>query len=151
MSDTMADESMNEAIEQPQEVVQESVQTPAANDPEPGAPPPEPAEVVQPRKAQFEPLGSTPSPSAKGANSMEMLLDVPMGVTVELGRTSMAVQEVLDLQSGSVIELDHLAGEAVDIFINNHLLAKGEVVVVDDRFGVRVTQILANGNGKGLH
>ena len=63
----------------------------------------------------------------------------------------MAVQEVLDLQSGSVIELDHLAGEAVDIFINNHLLAKGEVVVVDDRFGVRVTQILANGNGKGLH
>ena len=64
-----------------------------------------------------------------------------INVTVELGRTSMPIKEVLDLQSGAVVELDRIAGEPVDIFINDRLLAQGEVVVIDDKFGVRVTEL----------
>lgn len=146
MSETTAPEHQPEAVEQP---IEPTSGTTVEQDVQPA---PQPAEKAQPRKAQFQPLGATQAMSAAGVNSIDMLMDVPMGVTVELGRTTMAVQAVLELQAGSVIELDHLAGEAVDIFINNHLLAKGEVVVVDDRFGVRVTQIMAatNGNGKGM-
>jgi flagellar motor switch protein FliN/FliY len=64
---------------------------------------------------------------------------------VELGRTHLTVKEVLDLQKGSVVELNRTAGEAVDIYVNEHLLARGEVVVVDDKFGVRITEILGKG------
>ncbi|MBN2555750.1 MAG: flagellar motor switch protein FliN [Anaerolineales bacterium] len=125
--------------------VPEGAQAPAA------MPAPEPAgeQAAPARKVEFESLGNATAPAPKGINSLDMLMDVPMGVTVELGRAKMSVQEVLDLQSGSVIELDHLAGEAVDIFVNSHLMARGEVVVVDDRFGVRITQILAKRNGNG--
>jgi flagellar motor switch protein FliN/FliY len=74
---------------------------------------------------------------------MDMLMDVSMQVTVELGRTQMTVRQVLDLQHGSVVELDRLAGEAVDIYVNDHMIARGEVVVVDDKFGVRITELIA--------
>lgn len=84
-----------------------------------------------------------------GLANIEMLMDVAMQVTVELGRTELPVREVLDLQKGSVIELDRLAGEPVDIYVNNSRLALGEVVVVDDKFGVRITQLL-NGEGKDV-
>ena len=71
-----------------------------------------------------------------------LLLDVPLKMTVELGRTTKLVKEILAMASGSVVELDKLAGEAVDILINEKLIAKGEVVVIDENFGVRVTEIL---------
>lgn len=77
------------------------------------------------------------------ANNLNMLLDIPLQVTVELGRTKRSVKEILELSSGSIIELDKLAGEPVDILVNNHLIAKGEVVVIDENFGVRVTDILS--------
>lgn len=125
--------------------VPEAAQAPAA----PPTPQPVEEHAAPARKVEFESLGNSSAAAPKGINSLDMLMDVPMGVTVELGRAKMSVQEVLDLQSGSVIELDHLAGEAVDIFINSHLMARGEVVVVDDRFGVRITQILAKRNGNG--
>ena len=66
-----------------------------------------------------------------------------MQVTVELGRTNRSVKEILELSSGSIIELDKLAGEPVDILVNSRLVAKGEVVVIDENFGVRVTDILS--------
>lgn len=72
-----------------------------------------------------------------------MLLDIPLQVTVELGRTKRSVQDILNLSSGSIIELDKLAGEPVDILVNNKLIAKGEVVVIDENFGVRVTDIIS--------
>ena len=72
-----------------------------------------------------------------------MLLDIPLQVTVELGRTKRTVQEILALSSGAIIELDKLAGEPVDILINSKLIAKGEVVVIDENFGVRVTDIIS--------
>ena len=70
------------------------------------------------------------------------ILDVPLKVTVELGQTKKTIKEILDLATGSVIELDRLAGEPVEIQVNGHLLGKGEVVVIDENFGVRVTEIV---------
>ncbi|MBB5323664.1 flagellar motor switch protein FliN/FliY [Anoxybacillus tepidamans] len=75
--------------------------------------------------------------------NLNMLLDIPLQVTVELGRTKRSVQDILNLSSGSIIELDKLAGEPVDILVNNKLIAKGEVVVIDENFGVRVTDIIS--------
>ncbi len=75
--------------------------------------------------------------------NLSMLLDIPLQVTVELGRTKRSVKEILELSTGSIIELDKLAGEPVDILINSRLIAKGEVVVIDENFGVRVTDIIS--------
>lgn len=74
---------------------------------------------------------------------MELLLDIPLNVTVELGRTKRSIKQILELSKGSIIELDKLAGEPVDIFINSKKVAKGEVVVIDENFGVRVTDIMS--------
>lgn len=75
--------------------------------------------------------------------NLDMLLDVPLKVTVELGRTNRPIREILDLSPGSIVELDKLAGEPVDILVNEKLIAKGEVVVIDENFGVRVTDIVS--------
>jgi len=75
--------------------------------------------------------------------NLDMLLDIPLQVTVELGRTSKTVREILEMGPGSIIELDKLAGEPVDILINHQLIAIGEVVVIDENFGVRVTDIVS--------
>ena len=75
------------------------------------------------------------------AKNLNMLMDIPLQVTVELGRTKQSVKDILELASGSIIELDKLAGEPVDILVNSRLIAKGEVVVIDENFGVRVTDI----------
>lgn len=75
--------------------------------------------------------------------NLDMLLDIPLKVTVELGRTQRPIKEILDLSAGSIIELDKLAGEPVDILVNQKLIAKGEVVVIDENFGVRVTDIIS--------
>lgn len=75
-------------------------------------------------------------------NNLDMLMDVMLQVSVELGRAHMTLRQVLDLQQGSVVELDRQAGDVVDVFINDRLVAHGEVVVVDDKFGVRITELL---------
>jgi flagellar motor switch protein FliN/FliY len=74
--------------------------------------------------------------------NLNLLLDIPLKVTVELGRTNKVIKDILELSQGSIIELDKLAGEPVDILVNNKLIAKGEVVVIDENFGVRVTDIV---------
>ncbi len=78
-----------------------------------------------------------------GARSLDMILDIPMQVTVELGRTKMAVKELLQLSQGSIIELNKMAGDHLEVFVNNKLIARGEVVVVNDRFGIRISEILS--------
>jgi flagellar motor switch protein FliN/FliY len=78
-----------------------------------------------------------------GPRSIDLLMDVSMRVSVELGRSRLTVEEVLQLGPGSVVELDKLAGEPVDILVNERLVARGEVVVVDENFGVRVTEIVS--------
>jgi len=74
---------------------------------------------------------------------LDLLLDVPLDVTVELGRSRMSIQELLGLSPGSVIELDKVAGEPLDIMVNNRLIARGEAVVVNDKFGIRITDIVS--------
>jgi flagellar motor switch protein FliN/FliY len=71
------------------------------------------------------------------------LLDVPLDLSVELGRARMSIQDLLNLSPGSVIELDKIAGEALDILINGRLVARGEAVVVNDKFGIRITDIVS--------
>jgi flagellar motor switch protein FliN/FliY len=94
-----------------------------------------------------EPMASETNGSGaagiSGSTAINMLMDVNLLFTVELGRTQMSVKHVLELQKGSVVELDRVAGEAVDIYVNEHLMARGEVVVVDDKFGVRITELIA--------
>jgi len=74
---------------------------------------------------------------------LDMLLDVPLEVSVELGRTRMTIHDLLALGPGSVIELDKVAGEPLDILINDRLVARGEAVVVNDKFGIRITDIVS--------
>ncbi|MGC3998694.1 MAG: flagellar motor switch protein FliN [Anaeromyxobacter sp.] len=74
---------------------------------------------------------------------LDMLLDVPLEVNVELGRTRMTIQDLLQLGPGSVIELDKVAGEPLDILVNGRLVARGEAVVVNDKFGIRITDIVS--------
>lgn len=83
-----------------------------------------------------------PSTHADQTN-LNLLLDIPLKVTVELGRTQKTIKDILELSQGSIVELDKLAGEPVDILVNNKLIAKGEVVVIDENFGVRVTDIVS--------
>ncbi|WNF25165.1 flagellar motor switch phosphatase FliY [Mesobacillus jeotgali] len=85
----------------------------------------------------------TVQPQQAETKNLNMLLDIPLQVTVELGRTKRSVKDILELGSGSIIELDKLAGEPVDILVNNRLIAQGEVVVIDENFGVRVTDIIS--------
>jgi len=102
------------------------------------------AEGVQPtvQPAVFSNLNNSQNIQGE-PNNLNLLLDIPLQVTVELGRTKRSVKEILELSPGSIIELDKLAGEPVDILVNNRLIAQGEVVVIDENFGVRVTDIIS--------
>lgn len=95
---------------------------------------------VQPAQFSGFPTGSNVHADETNLN---LLLDIPLKVTVELGRTKKLIKEILEFSQGSIIELDKLAGEPVDILVNNKLIAKGEVVVIDENFGVRVTDIIS--------
>ncbi|OOE11924.1 flagellar motor switch phosphatase FliY [Fictibacillus arsenicus] len=89
--------------------------------------------------SDFSDFGS----SQTETKNLDMLLDIPLQVTVELGRTKKTIKDILEMSAGSIVELDKLAGEPVDIFVNHKMIAKGEVVVIDENFGVRVTEILS--------
>lgn len=82
---------------------------------------------------------------AENARGLDFLLDVPLEITVELGRTKIQIGELLKLGQGSIVELEKLTDEPVDIFINHKLMAHGEVVVVNDKFGIRLTNIISPG------
>ena len=81
------------------------------------------------------------------SSNIDLLMDVSMRVTVELGRTRMQLAQILELQHGSVVELDRLAGDPVDIIVNDCMVAHGEVVIVDDKFGVRITEMVSPNKG----
>lgn len=88
----------------------------------------------------FEPLGS--GATANANQGLELILDIPVHLTVELGRTKISIRNLLQLAHGSVVELDGLAGEPMDVLVNGTLIAQGEVVVVNDKFGIRLTDII---------
>ena len=112
----------------------------AATRPEPAAAP-EPGELAEAAADEvFQPLLGQPATTAKA--DIDLILDVPVQLTVELGRTKLTIKDLLQLGQGSVVELDGLAGEPMDIFVNGYLIAQGEVVVVDDHYGIRLTDII---------
>jgi flagellar motor switch protein FliN/FliY len=100
------------------------------------------APAAEPQKAQiFQNLAAEGHPPA--ANNLDLILDIPVQLTVELGRTKIAIRNLLQLAQGSVVELDGLAGEPMDVLVNGCLIAQGEVVVVNDKFGIRLTDIIS--------
>ncbi|MDR7094318.1 flagellar motor switch protein FliN [Hydrogenophaga laconesensis] len=99
-------------------------------------------ETVADSAPEFE---ASTAPAASGANPMQdiqMVLDIPVQLSVELGRTRVPIKYILQLAQGSIVELDALAGEPMDVLINGYLIAQGEVVVVNDKFGIRLTDIV---------
>ncbi|MES2994198.1 MAG: flagellar motor switch protein FliN [Pseudomonadota bacterium] len=84
----------------------------------------------------------TPTGASAAGNDINMILDIPVQLTVELGRTRIPIKHILQLAQGSVVELEALAGEPMDVLVNGYLIAQGEVVVVNDKFGIRLTDIV---------
>lgn len=114
--------------------------------PEPAAPAPAIGMVDLP---SFDAPAAEVGGGPDGATGMGRVRDIPLEVTVELGRTRLLIRDILDLSPGSIIELDKIAGEPVDLFANGLLVARGEVIVIDDNFGVRVTEIITAAERKG--
>lgn len=105
---------------------------------------PAPAPVAAPASAQVFQQIPEPAPSAGGMPSVDIarVLDVPVQLTAEIGRTRITIKSLLQLSQGSVVELDGLAGQPLDVLINGYLIAQGEVVVVNDKYGIRLTDII---------
>ncbi len=99
-----------------------------------------PVQNVNVQTAQFQPFNAGVSPLMQQEN-IDLIMDVPLEVTVELGRTNKSIEEILDFAPGTIIELDKLAGEPVDVLVNGKFVAKGEVVVIEESFGIRLTEI----------
>ncbi|MEG7334123.1 flagellar motor switch phosphatase FliY [Bacillus subtilis] len=150
ISNLMNTESAEEETTPQPDVTYEQPKAPVTPEPrrEPQQQPPKrqgtqkkaaPVQVSPVEFSAFDPNEASQAP----INNLDMLLDIPLSITVELGRTKRSVKEILELSAGSIIELDKLAGEPVDILVNRRIVAKGEVVVIEENFGVRVTDILS--------
>ena len=98
------------------------------------------AEAAQP--AEFEQMQDDSQPAGGDVN-LEVILDVPVTLSMEVGRTRVPIRNLLQLNQGSVVELDRAAGEPLDVFVNGTLIAHGEVVVVNERFGIRLTDVVS--------
>lgn len=100
------------------------------------------ADLLSDAAPDLEPVAA-PVEGGNEGNNLDLILDIPLKVTVELGRSKMVVSELLNLGQGSVIELNKLAGEPMEILVNDKLVARGEAVVVNEKFGVRLTDIIS--------
>jgi flagellar motor switch protein FliN/FliY len=98
---------------------------------------------AQPTAAEFDSLEDTAAgPAAEGEN-LDVILDIPVTLSMEIGRTHISIRNLLQLNQGSVVELDRLAGESMDVLVNGTLVAHGEVVVVNEKFGIRLTDVIS--------
>ncbi|HUP07054.1 MAG TPA: flagellar motor switch protein FliN [Caldimonas sp.] len=116
-----------------------------AGDGTPGAPPHEVASELRGPADQVSPApftNFTPTGASTAGNDINMILDIPVQLTVELGRTRIPIKNILQLAQGSVVELEAMAGEPMDVLVNGYLIAQGEVVVVNEKFGIRLTDIV---------
>ena len=106
--------------------------------------PPPPAPAPAPAPVEQAVLQQLPESQARHSNSVDIdrVLDVPVQLTTEIGRTRLTIKNLLQLSQGSVVELDGLAGQPLDVLINGYLIAQGEVVVVNDKYGIRLTEII---------
>ncbi len=100
-----------------------------------------PQQQVNVQPAQFQPFAGT-YPTALQPENIDLIMDVPLEVTVELGRTHKSIQEILDFAPGTILELNKIAGEPIDVLVNGKYVAKGEVVVIEESFGIRITEIM---------
>ncbi|WP_062067024.1 flagellar motor switch protein FliN [Cellvibrio sp. OA-2007] len=91
----------------------------------------------------FDELKNEVSKQAPGSPDLDVILDIPVSISMEVGRTSITIRNLLQLNQGSVIELDRLAGEPLDVLVNGTLIAHGEVVVVNEKFGIRMTDVIS--------
>lgn len=159
----MVSSLMRQSMQQLESVVETPAPAPAAAAPKqaPAQPAPAPmhsapqqggfsTDVQQPRQnpvnampLAFESFDETPT-TVVYATDIDLIKDVPMEITVELGRASKRISDILDFGIGSVVELDKLVGESLDVLANGKIIAKGEVVVVDENYGIRITEILTN-------
>jgi len=110
---------------------EQSTEQPAAQSAQPHA--------ETPAAPVFQPLTGSP---ASVSHDIDLIMDVPVQLTVELGRTRMTIKQLLQLGQGSVVELNSLAGEPLDVYVNGYLIAQGEVVVAEDRYGIRLTDVI---------
>jgi flagellar motor switch protein FliN/FliY len=110
--------------------------------PAPPPAPPAPAPLVNVRTAHYTSFDEPEQPSAETVNGMQMIHDIPLRVTVELGRTSREISEILKFSMGTILVLDKTVGDPVEVFVNGKLLARGEVVVIEDSYGVRITEVM---------
>ena len=94
------------------------------------------------------PQAAAPDDTSRSAAELSTVFDVPVNISAVLGKSSMSVADLLQLTQGSILELDRKVGEAIDIYVNNRLMARGEVVIVDDRLGVTMTEIIKDGEGQ---
>ena len=100
-----------------------------------------PMQEVNVQPAQFQAFSNNLAAVTQKEN-IDLIMDVPLEVTVELGRTSKSIQDILEFAPGTIIELDKIAGEPIDVLVNGKFVAKGEVVVIEESFGIRVTEII---------
>ncbi len=107
-----------------------------------GAPEPAPAAAAA-RQAPLETLRDRSDGAAEEGANLESILDIPVTLSVEIGNTRISIRNLLQLNQGSVVELDRLAGEALDVLVNGTLVAHGEVVVVNEKFGIRLTDVVS--------
>ena len=114
-----------------------SVRPPAANAFENASSPP--------LKGGADPLGA----GGRGGDGLSFVMDVPVELTIELGRKTTRIGEVLRLGPGSILELNKANGEPLDVYVNNRLIARGEAVVVGERYGIRLTEVVVNDDGRG--
>ena len=100
------------------------------------------ANAAEPRAAEFDNLQDEGQPAGRDVN-LDVILDVPVTLSMEVGRTRIPIRNLLQLNQGSVVELDRAAGEPLDVFVNGTLVAHGEVVVVNEKFGIRLTEVIS--------
>jgi len=101
------------------------------------------AEKAGYEKAEFDDLASQPVAQGTGEANLDVILDIPVTLSMEIGRTEITINDLLQLGQGSVVELERLAGEPMDVMVNGTLIAHGEVVVVDEKFGIRLTDVIS--------
>lgn len=117
---------------------------PTPSQPKAAAPAPKQQAAPRAQSMSFSSFGGGGGEQTR--NDIAMILDVPLELTVELGRTSMYIKDILDLGPGSVVEINRLAGEPIELLVNGKVIAKGEVVVIDEKFGLRITELLNPNN-----
>jgi flagellar motor switch protein FliN/FliY len=94
-------------------------------------------------RAEFQNLANEPGSLTTAESNLDVILDIPVTLSMEVGRTEVPIQELLALNRGSVVELDRIAGEPMDVLINGTLIAHGEVVVINEKFGIRLTDVIS--------